>query len=445
MKDVKYSDSKSRAFVKYFLFSLLILKIIFLLYLIKSSNKSIQKKYAKFISNEFSSVSAKQKCNPINSNSLQYKVKIDNKIYPRSIPIFSNLSINFECLNQSTIVKKIFIWNAFFKDKSFGYGSLGKFRPFVKNNCPVTKCELLNDRNRLNESDLVLVHMRDDPIDNPPKFRPANQRWVFVLFETPMGLGPIHKWNGFFNLTSSYMLNSDFSSFYESKNKFIWKKNDSFDVGFNYLKGKKKFAAAVISNCGATNKRLLYIKKLRKYIKVDVYGRCGTKCSKSFGKLNCKEKIASIYKFYFAFENNLCKDYITEKFFSILKYPIIPVVLGSGNYEHFIPKSGYINALDFKTPKKFANYLKYVSKNPSVFNSYFKWKQHVSFYQNRIIVSPLCEMCIQLHLESYFGIKKKVIHNISKMWSKKENCYHKLFHFFKYILRLKYFNKNQIN
>ena len=442
MFNVKYFDSKTRSLSKYFLCLIFILKILFLLYLIERSNKLISRKYANFINIE-NNIIFKKNCNPINYNAIQYKVKIDDHIYPRTVPIYSNESINFECLNQSLVIKKIFIWNAFFKDKTFGYKSLGKISPFIENNCPVTKCELLNDRNRLNESDLVLVHMRDDPIDKPPKFRPAHQRWVFVLFETPIGLVPVRKWNSFFNLTASYMLNSDFPSYYESKNKLVWKKNNSFDANFNYLKGKTEFAAAVISNCGATNKRLLYIKKLRKYIQVDIYGRCGTKCSKAFGNMNCKEKISSMYKFYFAFENNFCNDYITEKFFSILKYPIIPVVLGGGNYDHFIPKSGYINALNFKTPKKLAKYLKYVSSNATLYNSYFKWKEHVSFYRNRIIFSPLCEMCIQLHLETYFGMKKKVIHNLDKIWSKKTNCYYKLYHFFKYVLRLKYFNKNQ--
>ena len=40
--------------------------------------------------------------------------------------------------------------------------------------------------------------------------------------------------------------------------------------------------------------------------------------------------------FYLAFENSLCDDYITEKFFSTLKLNIIPVVLGSGKYEEHV-------------------------------------------------------------------------------------------------------------
>ena len=30
------------------------------------------------------------------------------------------------------------------------------------------------------------------------------------------------------------------------------------------------------------------------------------------------------YKFYLAFENSICPDYVTEKFFNILQYNVIP-------------------------------------------------------------------------------------------------------------------------
>ena len=91
----------------------------------------------------------------------------------------------------------------------------------------------------------------------------------------------------------------------------------------------------IISNCGSNDKseRLNYILELKKYAQVDVYGKCGKPCP---NYLRCKQIISAEYKFYLAFENSICKDYITEKFFRILNYNIIPVVLGGGPYDYYV-------------------------------------------------------------------------------------------------------------
>jgi glycoprotein 3-alpha-L-fucosyltransferase len=70
-----------------------------------------------------------------------------------------------------------------------------------------------------------------------------------------------------------------------------------------------------VSNCGARNRRLQYAHELQKHIPVDIYGSCGTKkCPRSTAN-KCFDMLDRDYKFYLAFENSNCKDYITEKFF----------------------------------------------------------------------------------------------------------------------------------
>ena len=53
--------------------------------------------------------------------------------------------------------------------------------------------------------------------------------------------------------------------------------------------------------------------------KVDVYGKCGKfSCSRADTD-ECYHMLEQKYKFYLAFENSLCKDYVTEKLFNILQ------------------------------------------------------------------------------------------------------------------------------
>ncbi len=99
-------------------------------------------------------------CEPILSEVKPFQVEIDGQYYPKSVQLYLNETINFDCLNKSKTIKKILLWNTFFGDRSFTY-TLGTYEPFKKHNCPVTSCELLNNKTRLNESDYVLVHVSD--------------------------------------------------------------------------------------------------------------------------------------------------------------------------------------------------------------------------------------------------------------------------------------------
>ena len=134
---------------------------------------------------------------------------------------------------------------------------------------------------------------------------------------------------------------------------------------------------------------------------MDIYGACGPlKCSKeTFGnRSDCYSMLEREYKFYLSFENSICKDYVTEKLEKILHHFIVPVTLGGANYSQAAPPHSFINALDFDSPRKLAEYLNFLDKNSSEYLKYFQWKSgYTTSAYGTHIRSGLCKLCAILN------------------------------------------------
>ena len=118
--------------------------------------------------------------------------------------------------------------------------------------------------------------MRDTFID-PPTNRPENQRWIFFLYDSPISSPHFQKYKNFFNFTSTYRIDSDFPHFYETSSEMEWNLNKNFNSSRDFYSDKSHFAAAIISNCKDSSKRIEYIKNMQNYVSVDIYGKCGKK------------------------------------------------------------------------------------------------------------------------------------------------------------------------
>ncbi len=101
-------------------------------------------------------------------------------------------------------------------------------------------------------------------------------------------------------------------------------------------------AAWVAGNCRSSNNREQVVEALMDIgVKVDALGRCKHNKDFPIGYQDSWKNIVTLlsrYKFYFSFENSICRHYFTEKLFRCFEAGVIPVLLGHpADAEYFLP------------------------------------------------------------------------------------------------------------
>ena len=194
----------------------------------------------------------------------------------------------------------------------FGVAQVKRGREiFVENKCQVSNCFLTDDRAHMVDADAALFHHAAISVNGP---RPTNQIWILYMLECPYHTPGLSSVKNLFNWTATYRRDSTIVAPYE-KFRFFNASQTQKKQMKNYAKQKTKKVAWFVSNCGAQNRRREYADELSNHIPVDIYGACGPlKCPRHVAD-RCFEMLNKDYKFYLAFENSNCRDYITEKFF----------------------------------------------------------------------------------------------------------------------------------
>jgi hypothetical protein len=106
------------------------------------------------------------------------------------------------------------------------------------------------------------------------------------------------------NWSSLYQLDSDipYGALITQRNEVKMGYESAFNV-------KIKTALWFVSNCQVSSEKRLYVNEMIRYgFDIDILGGCGPD-----GRRTKFELTILMYKFYLAFENSLCNDYITEK------------------------------------------------------------------------------------------------------------------------------------
>ncbi|XP_007253052.3 alpha-(1,3)-fucosyltransferase 4 [Astyanax mexicanus] len=200
--------------------------------------------------------------------------------------------------------------------------------------------------------------------------------------------------NDFKSLVDHHSININYPVDEENVNDGNLSSNNGYPVPWRNIRSvrrRRTLVAWVISNWSEEQERVQFYWRLRRYIRVDIYGR------RALSLINDSVfQTISGYKFYLAFENSIHTDYITEKLWrNALESGAVPVVLGPPreNYERFLPPDAFIHVHDFKSPRALAAYLLYLDRNPAQYRRYLAWRHDYTVHVTSFWAEHYCAAC----------------------------------------------------
>jgi len=188
-------------------------------------------------------------------------------------------------------------------------------KALIDSKCNVKNCIFTNDHSLAKNVDAIIFHGPQTQFRSPFANR-HKQIWIYHTIESPVHM---HEFRlpTIMNWTATYRSSSVIPTPYAKFRLFPNMRRLPKVVPAakkNYAESKSKLAAIFLSNCFSANGRMDYIKELRKFARVDVFGECGDKTCRR-NDTDCFQMLSRDYKFYLSFENSNCREYITEKFF----------------------------------------------------------------------------------------------------------------------------------
>ncbi|CAF1168116.1 unnamed protein product [Adineta ricciae] len=261
-----------------------------------------------------------------------------------------------------------------------------------------TRCFTSNIRKYRDNKDFsaFLFYGTDVRLDELPLPRLPHEQWALLHEESPKNnyIFSFESIMTMFNHTATFKRHSDVPL----TTQWLGSIEDIFDQTFvvdvqtkTRLQADQNLAPIIYiqSDCNTPSDRDLYVQQLMKHIRVDSYGSC---LHNKDLRSDLRNPVAAMehidilelvgkYKFALAFENAVCTDYITEKFWRPLRVGTIPIVYGSDRYQDFLPDNhSTISIMDFGTPIELSQYIHQVNSDDALYDSYrqFKFTRQIS-------------------------------------------------------------------
>ena len=304
--------------------------------------------------------------------------------------------------------------------------------------CGDVTCQFTHDKSLYGVSHAVLFHLfhrsfHPDEIhvdECMPDHRDPSQYWIVHNVDPPtISIREnITQLNNLFNLSSTFHSRSDLVTPY-GRCEVNARSSPGELIRDTYTTGKTGIVGWIVSHCNTHSGRENYVQQLQQHINVTVYGKCpelgskGMVCSERLfiNEKDCPEAtdLINSFKFYIAFENSVCTDYITEKVYKILVpgMKTVPIVYDKGSgYKDVLPPHSYIDAASFASPEDLAVYLHKLDQDDALYNEYFQWRKEYTCS----LKSVPCAFCQQFH-EAY-GRKNTVVADVPALFGPKKNC-----------------------
>lgn len=306
--------------------------------------------------------------------------------------------------------------------------------------CQKSNCEVL-----------LLPHQTSEPVDanaivfqgnRLPEIRPgrksSDQAFVYMNNEPPAFMHDedsrrLSSEERYFNWTMTYRRDSDIWSPYGhvfsaniNKRAYLQSveqgkhprtvKTDivSGIAGKNYTqiyRNKTKTALWLVGHCQSNSEREALVDEMGKFADIKIFGKCA---KKRVAPVHEDDTWPDQYKFFFAFENSYCRDYVTEKVFEWFQRDMILVVRGGANYSEILPPNTYINADDFATGRDLAMYLNKLGSNEDEYMGYLRRKDGYQVVKEQeSVLAAFCGLCWRLNdLHTYRGS----VQNVTEWW-----------------------------